>query len=269
MPNQLPALDFSVPVLGLLLLAAAALFFLARGVRRVIRERSFKAAQVLFLIGGLLVVVTVTLTLLGGRGALLGSRLFLVFCLVVFTIFLLWHFFRKAIGSILFLAIGGFVLVVVLFIRSLVAFTGETRIATVRVLQVDKETISLQIEKAGPAASGPEVPTMLRLKGARFGPVVYQVVFSDTAIFVGAKTRYAWLGMTALDTMAKQTDLHLFPDFFRRMEVFSAMEKRELSLPFVRTVQLSMDTKLAIPGKIYDILVKNNGGILIVPRAGQ
>jgi hypothetical protein len=61
----------------------------------------------------------------------------------------------------------------------------------------------------------------------------YQVVFSDTAIFVGAKTRYAWLGMTAFDSMAKQTDLHLFPDFFRRMEVFAAMEKRELSLPFV------------------------------------
>ena len=266
-PSPAPAgyaLDLSVSTLGLLLISAAGLFFMARTCKKLLRERSWKAVRVPLLTGAALLVLTLTLTLASGRGSLLTGSFYLFFCLITFGLFLLWQFLRKIAGSILLLTAIGLVLAVVLFIRSLAAFTGDTRIATVTVLSVGTNGISLQLEKAGP--SGPEVPTLLRLKGERFGPIVYQAIFSDTAVFLGTKTRYAWLGMTAFDGTLRQSDLHLFPDSLKRMSVFSAMERREVRLPFIRSVQLSMDSKIAVAGSVYDIRVKNNGGILIEPR---
>ena len=256
-------LDLSTGTLGVLLLTALGIFFLAKAVKKALRNRSWKKGIMPGAIGLALLAGASVLAIAGGRGALLGSSFYLIFttaCLILFT---LWQFVRKIVGSLLLLSLAGLFIAVFLFIRSLAAFTGETKIAVITVLDRDADSITLQLEKKN--TSGPDVPTVLKLKGERFGTVIYQVVFDSTAVFLGSKTRYAWLGMTAFSSGARQTDLHLFPDSMKRMAVFSAMEKREVRLPFIRSVQLSMDSKIAEKGKVYDVLVKNNGGILIAP----
>ena len=256
-------LDLSTGTLGILFLTAVGIYLMARGIKRAIRNRSWKKGLVMGGIGFTLLAAAIILAIAGGKSALLGSSFFLIFCAICVIVFTLWQFLRKVIGSLLFLSLAGLIVAVILFIRSLVAFTGDTKIATITVLDMDSDTMTLHIEKHTP--SGPEAPTMLKLKGDRFGTVIYQVIFDSTAVFLGSKTRYAWLGMTAFSAGAKQSDLHLFPDSMNKMSVFSAMERREIRLPFIRSVQLSMDSKIAQKGKVYTVLIKNNGGILITP----
>jgi len=257
------ALDLSSTTLGILILTALGVFFLVRAVREAVKSRSWKKGLLTGSIGTTLLIAAIILALISGSRGLPGSSFYMIYLGSCAVLFILWQFLRRIIGSLLVLAIAGMALALILFIRSLVAFTGESKIATITVLDSDKRTITLHIEKN--MDTGPDAPTLITLQGARFGTVIYQVVFDNSAVFLSARTRYAWLGVTAFSMGARQTDLHLFHDSFKRMTLFNAMERKEIRLPFIRSVQLSMDSKIAEKGRVYEVLVKNNGGIIISP----
>ena len=60
-----------------------------------------------------------------------------------------------------------------------------------------------------------------------------------------------------------QRKVHFFSDGLSRKHLFESLEKRELALPFVRSVQADIATKLAIPGKRYSVWIENDGGVSI------
>lgn len=188
------------------------------------------------------------------------SWTFLAGCLL-FSFFV--QIFKRSLGTIAGLSLAALIVMVILFIRSLTAFTGRTLIARIQADTANGEMMSLLVEPQPGSIPGIERPFTLSLPGERFGLIVYQIIFDDTAVFLGAKTRYAWLGITSFGTNFTQKAVRLFPATSSRKELFESLEKRELSLPFVRSVQADIATKLAIAGKKYSVWIENDGGVTI------
>lgn len=280
--------DFSVPVLLSLLLLFLGCFFLVLAVRQRTRyTRQLKKGEkaipfwiyslvmaFLFTSGAVLsVFLTETQSTLFSPFGLAALGFFLLFSILIQT-------FRKILGTLTALALIAALILAVLFIQSLHAFTGRTRIANIHVLETartsdahsknhdnthdntkDGQRMTLLLESLGnkPLAH----PVTISLQGERFGVLVYQVIFNDLAVFLGAKTRYAWLGMTAFNRRFEQTDLHLFPDELKRRAIFTRLENNELRLPFVRSVQADIAIKLAREKRHYAVYVENDGGITV------
>ncbi len=182
--------------------------------------------------------------------------------------------FRKAVGIpvLVLLAVAG--VTVSLFLRSITAFTGETEIAAVRVLSSNRDSMRLElIPKA-------EQPVLLTMEGEYFAPIVKVVIFDDLLVFLGAKTWYRFEGMTSFK-LVKEGDGYGFrqgsTDFYFPTPtgisetVWSFFEKHETRIPGVKTVQVEMDLKRADSQArefaTYGIVVRNNGGVEIVPRS--
>lgn len=259
--------DFSLPSLLTLLLLFLFAFFAVWTGRRAFKHRSMQGAWLQLGLAVAALAGCITQAILSGHGMRLLSPFALLFLLGALVLSFLIQTFRKTLGTLTVVLVVAALLLAFLFLRSLAAFTGSTLIATIHVLEKAEQTMTLRVtpEKEG----GPEYPSLMRLKGDRFALIVYQVVFNDLAVFFGVKTRYAWLGMTAFDSGFKQTDLKLFPDFLQRKAVLEAMEKNEVRLPFVKSVQASMDSKLAFPGRAYQVFVENDGGVTIRPFKAQ
>ena len=172
--------------------------------------------------------------------------------------------FRRALGiPALVLAIA-LVAAFLLFLRSLHAFTGETEIATVRVLSVQPTSMRLQLVPRG------EEPVLLTMNGTSFSPIVRVVIFSDLLVFLGARTWYRFEGMTSFDDSVRQQDT----DFrFARPpgiseSLWKLFEAYERWIPGVKTAQTELVLKRARELSTYGIMVENDGGVEIVPKPG-
>jgi len=182
--------------------------------------------------------------------------------------------FKKAVGiPILALALAC-VALVGLFLQSIRAFTGETTIAAIRTLGAGNGSLQLElIPRDGE-------PVLLNMEGDYFAPIVKVVIFDDLLVFLGAKTWYRFEGMTSFK-LVKQDNEYRFrqgsTDFYFRhppglsedlWRLFEANEKR---IPGVKTVQVEMDLKKPDVQirefATYDVVVRNNGGVEIVPRS--
>jgi hypothetical protein len=175
----------------------------------------------------------------------------------------LLQIFKRSFGTVLVCCCVLLILVVVLFIRSLTAFTGRTLIANIQTLTADGKEMHLLVEPQNGSLPGQEESFSVVLQGDHFGLFVYQIIFDDAAVFLGAKTRYAWLGMTSFDGIFTQKDKLLFPDALSRAGIFDNLERRELSLPFVRSVQADIALKIAHPKMRYAVWIENDGGVTI------
>ncbi len=171
--------------------------------------------------------------------------------------------FKRSFGTISGLVFAAFIIAIILFIRSLTAFTGRTLIARIHADLADGTQMTLLVEPQPGAIPTADRPFTITLPGERFGLIVYQIVFDDAAVFLGAKTRFAWLGMMSFGSNFIQKKVHFFSDGLSRKHLFESLEKRELALPFVRSVQADIATKLAIPGKRYSVWIENDGGVSI------
>jgi hypothetical protein len=252
-------MQFSLPWLAAMLCLAGFSFFLVLALRRLYGKR--RAPRLVFAAAGVFLGGAIALALAGGISTTFFSPLTALLLGGMLALSLLLQIFRRPVGTLLILAIVGVVLFAVLFLRSLAAFTGRTKLADIAVVSASTNAMILQLYPA--TVTGPETSEILELQGTRFGVVVYQVIFDDLAVFFGSKTRYAWLGMMAFDSELRQTDLRLFPDAFNRKAVFEQIERGELALPFVKSVQMDIATRLADPGKHFAVWVENDGGITI------
>jgi hypothetical protein len=172
--------------------------------------------------------------------------------------------FRKSLGIpvlVLLLAAGTFL---GLFLRSIHAFTGETEIATVRVISVTGTSMRLELAPQG------GTPVLLTMDGAYFAPIVKVVIFDDLLVFLGAKTWYRFEGMSSFDANLRQGKSdYRFPQPSGVSEMLWAFfEQNETKIPGVKTAQIEMAMKRAKEFATYGVRVQNDGGVQIVPISG-
>jgi hypothetical protein len=151
-----------------------------------------------------------------------------------------------------------------LFLRSVRAFTGETEIASVRVISVKGATMRLELAPQGAA------PVLLTMDGAYFAPIVKVVIFDDLLVFLGAKTWYRFEGMSSFDENLRQGKSdYRFPQPSGVSEMLWAFfEKNETRIPGVKTAQIEMVMKRAKELATYGIRVQNDGGVEIIQAPG-
>ncbi|HET6451986.1 MAG TPA: hypothetical protein VFI08_11780 [Spirochaetia bacterium] len=172
--------------------------------------------------------------------------------------------FRKAAGIPVLVLLLALAAVLGLFLQSVRAFTGETEIATVRVLSVQPGSMRLQLVPRG------DEPVLLTMKGTSFAPIVRVVIFSDFLVFLGVRTWYRFEGMTSFDDSLRQQDTDFRfarpPGLSER--VWKLFETYERWIPGVKTAQTELVAKRAQELSTFGIMVENDGGVQIVARQG-
>ena len=172
--------------------------------------------------------------------------------------------FKKALGIPIVVLTLAVLLLFGLFLQSIRAFTGETHIATVTVIGVEKDSMKLELAPRGGA------PVMLDLEGQYFAPIVKVVIFDDFFVFLGARTWYRFEGMTSFDRNIRQGKSdYRFPQPAGMSEkVWEFFEKNESRIPGVKTAQVELVMKRAQPREFarYAIMVQNDGGVEIIPE---
>ena len=151
-----------------------------------------------------------------------------------------------------------------LFLRSVRAYTGETVIATVRVISAGNSIMNLELVPRGGD------PAVLSMKGTYFAPIVKVVIFDDLLVFLGAKSWYRFEGLTSFDDNLRQQDTDYrfqgAPGMSDR--VWSFFEANETRIPGVKTAQVEMTAKRAKDLSSFDVRVQNDGGVEVVPASG-
>jgi hypothetical protein len=261
-----PSIDLgfgALPLYGFIFIFS---FFGVLFLRRFVRDHTFRKHLVPLCIAGTALVAGIVYAIATSNFHLFGKTFTWSLLLIFLAISFLLQIFRRSFGTLLALCFGLLILAVFLFIRSLTAFTGRTLIANIHIQAADGKEMRLLIEPKNDSLPGQEAFTVT-LPGERFGLIVYQVIFSDLAVFVGAKTQYAWIGMTSFGRDFEQKAVNLFPDTLSRRSIFESLEHRELTLPFVRSVQADIPTKIALPRMSYAVWIENDGGVTITSGA--
>lgn len=172
--------------------------------------------------------------------------------------------FRRAMGIPVVVLAVAVAALAALFLQSIRAFTGETEIASVRVVTVDDASMRLELVPRG------EPPVLLTMKGTSFSPVVRVVIFSDTLVFLGARTWYRFEGLTSFDQNLRQQDtdfrLPRPPGVSERL--WRLFEAHEAKIPGVKAVQTELIVKKAKEFATYGIRVQNDGGVEVVQKSG-
>jgi hypothetical protein len=218
----------------------------------------------------LAVVAVLGAVFVPGPQQILDPGLLYLFAGSTVFFFLVFHF-KKTIGLlavILAIALAG---TLMLFLQSLNAFTGETEIARVRVLDVQERGMKLEILPA----EGESVVAWL--KGSYFAPIVKVVIFDDYVVFLGAKTWYRFEGVTSFEmerigtgTEVRQQDTdYYFPaPTGIAAKLWDLYERYDSRIPGVKTVQVEMDLKRVRDKprelSVYSLRIQNDGGLQIV-----
>jgi len=172
--------------------------------------------------------------------------------------------FRRAIGIPVLVLLVASAVLFGLFFQSIRAFTGETEIASVRVISVAGSSMRLELQPRAREA------VLLTMDGVYFAPIVKIVIFDDLLVFFGAKTWYRFEGMTSFDANLRQgTSDFRFPQPSGISErLWGIFERYEARIPGVKTVQIEMPSKRAVEFATYRIMVQNDGGVEVVPKSG-
>ncbi len=255
-------IDFSMMGLLSLVFLFASTFAMISSIRWYLKTKDFKKIIIPLVIS--VVFLLISVLQLTSEGKNIFSTFHIIFFLGSLGVSFLLQTFRKTTSSLLIGIFLLFVIMVFLFLRSITAYTGETKIAEIFVSEKTSEGMTLHITPIN--QNDTPYPKIVKLKGERFGLVIYQVIFTDLAVFLGAKTRYAWLGITGFDSSFKQKSLILFPDFLNKKAIFEKIEKYELSLPFIESAQADIFTKIATENGFYEVFIENDGGTTIKKR---
>ena len=237
-------------------------------------ERARTAKWVLFCIYlSLGIVLAVIAVFVSGPGGIADPRLGVMAGIVALLSFGATRF-KRALGIPVIVLVVACAALAGLFLQSIRAFTGETTIAAVRVISTTDGAMRLELIPRD------SEPVLLTMDGDYFAPIVKVVIFNDLLVFFGARTWYRFEGMTSFKLVKDDTGYRFqqgSTDFYFHhpagisedlWRLFEANEKR---IPGVKTVQVEMDLKkpeaAAQEFSTYDIVVRNNGGVEVVPRS--
>ncbi len=195
-----------------------------------------------------------------------GVRLLYFFSGSALIFFLAFRF-KKTAGITFLLLVVLFSGTVLLFLQSISAFTGETEIAKVRIIEVKENTMRLEV---APSA-GESV--IINMQGSYFAPIVRVIIFDDYYVFLGAKSWYRFEGLTSFRVenidgkpvfKQENTDFYFPGPAGISSRLYSWFEENEEKIPGVKTVQIEIDLKRARELLTYLIMLQNDGGIQIV-----
>jgi hypothetical protein len=172
--------------------------------------------------------------------------------------------FRKSLGIPVLVLLVASAVLLGLFFQSIRAFTGETEIASVRVISVASSSMRLEISPRDGE------PALLTMDGVYFAPIVKIVIFDDLLVFLGARSWYRFEGMTSFDMNLRQgsTDFRFPRPSGISEKLWTIFEQNETRIPGVKTVQIEMPSKRAAEFATYGIMVQNDGGVEVVPKSG-
>jgi hypothetical protein len=241
--------------------------------RRGDRRAGSSAKWVLVCVYLTLAVVAATIGLLSPQAATFLTIGMLVACGVAAAVALPAFRFPRAVGGPVAVVAAAAVVGCALFLRAVVAFTGETEVATVRVLSHRDRHMTLEL------ATKDGSPVVVEMDGEYFAPIVRVIVFDDALVFLGAKTWYRFDGLTAfvaerdggavrLKQAATGYSVPRPSDLSETL--YEAFERLDNRIPGVKTVQIEMDLKRVestSPGReleTYSIRVQNDGGVEVV-----
>ena len=171
--------------------------------------------------------------------------------------------FKKAVGLPVIAMLTAAIIVFGLFLQSLRAFTGETEIAAIRVIEAGAGSMRLELVPRG------EPTVLLTMGGEYLAPIVKVVIFDDFFVFLGARTWYRFEGMTSFDRNLRQqdTDYRLPRPLGISERLWAFFEANEAIIPGVKTAQIEIVMKKAKEFADYSIRVQNDGGVQIVPSS--
>ncbi len=182
--------------------------------------------------------------------------------------------FKKALGIPVIVLVVALAVILGLFLQSIRAFTGQTTIAAVRIISAGSGSMRLELLPRDGE------PVLLNMEGDYFAPIVKVIIFDDLLVFLGARTWYRFEGMTSFKLVKDDTGYRFrqgSTDFYFHHpqgiseELWKLFEANEKRIPGVKTTQVEMDLKRPETQvrefATYDIIVRNNGGVEIVPRS--
>jgi hypothetical protein len=172
--------------------------------------------------------------------------------------------FKKALGIPVTVLLLAAVILLGLFLQSIRAFTGETEIASIRVISAQSASMRLEL------ISRDREPAILTMDGVYFAPIVKVVIFDDFLVFLGAKTWYRFEGINSFDEkLLAVKSTYRFPQPPGISErLWTLFEQYETRIPGVKTVQIELVTKRAREFATYGIRIQNDGGVEIVSTSG-
>ncbi len=201
-----------------------------------------------------------------GPEKIVNEKLLYLFGGVSVLSFLAFRF-KRSLGSLIFFSVFLFILATFFFLRNFNAFTGETEIAKIKILDVNEKTMRLDI------VQGENSEVIITLKGDYFAPIVKEVIFDDYFVFLGFKTWYRFLGVTSFSFVKENGRMVLKQMgsgyYFKNPhgiseDVYQFFEKYEGHIPGVKTVQVDLSAKRARKFGEYSVRIQNDGGIQIV-----
>jgi hypothetical protein len=188
----------------------------------------------------------------------------LIFFLIAFAVFFLAFRFKKAAGIPVVLLAAGFIVAVFLFLQALVAYTGETEIARIKVLSVEKNVMKFELTDAK------GTNTELEMPGTLLGVEVKEVIFSDFFVFFGAKTAYRLVGLKSAE-IKKGSELtqELRAYEFARPSgisetLYQFVSANQNIIPGIKAVQIQITYVEVKPSANYSVRVQHDSGTEIM-----
>jgi len=189
----------------------------------------------------------------------------LTFFIIMSPLFFLAFRFKKAVGIAFVSVFVLLIIAILLFIQALVAFTGETEIAQVKVISIRDERIKYEL------IPSQREPVLVEIDGINFAPEVRLIIFDDFLVFFGAKTWYRFEAMQHKDPQKSGETVTTF----NRYPLKTAQGLPEAIYNFVVNNSILFPGIKAIQGQItypepvrelttYSIRVQNDGGVQIV-----
>ncbi|RPJ09748.1 MAG: hypothetical protein EHM28_00620 [Spirochaetaceae bacterium] len=210
---------------------------------------------------------TVTLLLLAifvpGPQKILDIRLLYFFTGATALFFFVFRF-KKAAGIPFFIlavvAIGS----LLLFLQSIMAYTGETEIARLSILSRNVDFLSFELQD--PRGN----ITKLDMPGTHLGAEVKLIIFDDLAIFLGQKTWYRFVGLKSAEVRKGSemtTELRQY-ELARPEGISEALYRlvmdNQAAIPGIKTVQVQVTYVEAKPLTTYSVMIQNDSGVEVV-----
>jgi len=187
-----------------------------------------------------------------------------VFFLIIAAIFFLALRFKKLFGipiAVLFVLL---IVTIFLFLQAIVAFTGETEIARVRVDAIKDGIIKYEL-----MLSTGETEVVVT-EGVNFAPEAKLIIFDDFFVFFGAKTWYRFDAMLHYDpAKSSATEVTFNRHPIKRPQgiteaVYNFVLENQGIIPGIKTLQGQITYPLPVrEGSTYIITVQNDGGVEI------
>lgn len=195
----------------------------------------------------------------------------ILFFFYSFLIFACYLKFKKTLGIAFTLLIIGLIAVIIMFNRSMYLLFSEETVGRITVKTIQNNTVTVKIEELK-SARVIRTQEEVRLTGSQFGVYAYQMMYKKWLVFIGFEHKFHWAGVVGVkigDFNRGQAhadmDIRLLdPDnFFKDNAFWTKLEKRELILPGVRTVQRLFVIKTPVEGAVYKLIKHRTGQITL------